>query len=112
LEGSFTARRQLHKSGSVSPERLQKVFQDSSQAGHCDHHEYGRFADRPGHPSSGHDATPASGVAGGSQSRAGSQGDGGVALMRIQLEGPKEVETPASLVAIDTYRQQLGVQKA
>ncbi|QOD04978.1 hypothetical protein [Pseudarthrobacter sp. BIM B-2242] len=32
--------------------------------------------------------------------------------MRIELEGPKEAETPASLVAIDTYRQQLGVQKA
>ncbi len=32
--------------------------------------------------------------------------------MPIQLEGPKEAETSASLVAIDTYRQQLGVQKA
>jgi hypothetical protein len=32
--------------------------------------------------------------------------------MRIELEDPKESETPASLVAIDTYRQQLGVQEA
>ena len=32
--------------------------------------------------------------------------------MRIELEDPKEAETSASLVAIDTYRAQLGVQEA
>ena len=32
--------------------------------------------------------------------------------MRIELEDPKESETSASIVAIDTYRQQLGVQEA
>lgn len=32
--------------------------------------------------------------------------------MRIELEDPKESETSASLVAIDTYRAQLGVQEA
>jgi hypothetical protein len=31
--------------------------------------------------------------------------------MRIELEDPKENETSASLVAIDTYRAQLGVQE-
>jgi uncharacterized iron-regulated protein len=30
--------------------------------------------------------------------------------MRIELEDPKENETSASLVAIDTYRAQLGLQ--
>ena len=32
--------------------------------------------------------------------------------MRIELEDPKETETSASLVAIDTYRAQLGAQEA
>lgn len=32
--------------------------------------------------------------------------------MRIELEDPKESETSASIVAIDTYRAQLGVQEA
>ena len=32
--------------------------------------------------------------------------------MRIELEDPKEAETSASVTAIDTYRQQLGVQEA
>jgi hypothetical protein len=32
--------------------------------------------------------------------------------MRIELESPKELETPASVTAIDTYRAQLGVQEA
>jgi len=32
--------------------------------------------------------------------------------MRIELEDPKEAETSASLIAIDTYREQLGAQEA
>jgi hypothetical protein len=32
--------------------------------------------------------------------------------MRIELENPKENETSASIVAIDTYRAQLGVPEA
>lgn len=32
--------------------------------------------------------------------------------MRIELEDPKEAESSASLIAIDTYRAQLGVQEA
>jgi len=32
--------------------------------------------------------------------------------MRIELEDPKELSTPASVTAIDTYRAQLGVQEA
>lgn len=32
--------------------------------------------------------------------------------MRIELEDPKESETSASVVAIDKYRAQLGVQEA
>jgi hypothetical protein len=32
--------------------------------------------------------------------------------MRIELESPKELETSASVTAIDTYREQLGVQEA
>jgi hypothetical protein len=31
--------------------------------------------------------------------------------MRIELEAPKELETPASVTAISSYRQQLGVQE-
>jgi len=31
--------------------------------------------------------------------------------MRIELEDPKELETPASVTAISKYRQQLGVQE-
>jgi hypothetical protein len=32
--------------------------------------------------------------------------------MRIELEQPKELETSASIVALETYREQLGVQEA
>lgn len=32
--------------------------------------------------------------------------------MRIELEQPKEAETSASIVALETYREQLGVQEA
>lgn len=32
--------------------------------------------------------------------------------MRIELESPKELETSASVTAIDTYREQLGVLEA
>ena len=32
--------------------------------------------------------------------------------MRIELESPRELETPASVTAIDKYREQLGVQEA
>jgi hypothetical protein len=31
--------------------------------------------------------------------------------MRIELEDPKELQTPASVTAISSYRQQLGVQE-